>query len=359
MCRRPPMNSTNKTGDFDPSVYPELKIAGIINFYWPLVLLGVGIPGNLIVIGVSCLKHHRNNSYIHYMGALAVFDTIGLLVSGLLRWLLQNIENCKQSNESCKWGKYISITNYGCSVYIIIAMTFDRYLAVTSPMNVTRYSSISRTWKAIIGIVVVMTAFNIPFHVYSNKVTNKMTGIAICDTFASEDLLAKVYPWLSMALTAILPCVVLVALNAKIVRTLSQASRPDKLKDMGDTLHRFRSYQARQVTRMLVAVSIAFIVLTSPFYIWEVMGTFIYTENNAWSKASRLLVNKTTVMIWLSNNAVNFYIYALTGQKFRRDLKSLFCRGNRENLPRNMKNAFGMRIWKVPQKAIDHEITYM
>ncbi|CAH1776749.1 unnamed protein product [Owenia fusiformis] len=252
-------NITNGTSDFDPSVHPELKIAGAINFYGLFVLLGVGVPGNLMVIAVSTQRHNRNKSYSLYMGALAVFDIIGLLVPGLYRWILHQFS--MQSDGSCKWGKYISSTNFGCSVFIIIAMTLDRYLAVTSPMNVRRFSSVNRTRKAIIGIVISMVAFNIPFYVY----TKKIAGTVICDTFNSDALIAKVYLWLSMALTTILPFVVLVALNAKIINTLSRASRLDTLKDIGSTLRRCRSYQARQVTRMLVAVSIAFIVLTSPF----------------------------------------------------------------------------------------------
>ncbi|KAK7094783.1 uncharacterized protein [Littorina saxatilis] len=82
---------------------------------------------------------------------------------------------------------------------------------------------------------------------------------------------------------------------------------------------------SRQLTRMLVCVSIAFVVLSSP------IGIFIVVSKS-WkpsSDSSRALFSLVSVLcesLMYTNHAVNFVLYCVAGSRFRRYAANILCR---------------------------------
>ncbi|CAH1776822.1 unnamed protein product, partial [Owenia fusiformis] len=264
---------------------------------------------------------------LNLLGALAIFDTIQLAVVCFSRWVYQTFKT-QYSSVMCKWMKYVGAISYGCAVYIIVAMAFSRCFAVTLPMKAKLYLSVCRTRKLIVGIFIFMMVFNVPFKLYSNK----KIGMKICETLTSADLFANVYPWVSLTLITILPFVILIVMNLTIIYTFSKSRRRGTLNTtVGDRLRRSMSHRNKHLTRMFLAGSIAFIVLTSPFYIREAIYKVFYSENTAWGEARRLLLNRITLMLWFTNCAANVFIYGISGTKFRKDLGLLFSRVTRRS----------------------------
>ena len=78
-----------------------------------------------------------------------------------------------------------------------------------------------------------------------------------------------------------------------------------------------------QVTRILLAVSIMFLVLTMPFFFVRILYTIIDRKQNI--PVYKLTLQIAEILMY-TNSAINFYLYCLAGSKFRRDAINLFCR---------------------------------
>ncbi len=86
----------------------------------------------------------------------------------------------------------------------------------------------------------------------------------------------------------------------------------------------------RQLAVMLVAVSFAFLLLTLPQFIRYIVYTLIDNIHSAATYARYTLFYNLTNKLHMTNNAINFYVYCLTGSKFRRDfINMLGCLKNR------------------------------
>ena len=75
---------------------------------------------------------------------------------------------------------------------------------------------------------------------------------------------------------------------------------------------------------MLLLVTMLFLILLIPTYIRFIYLTFV--ERDTPSKyASSMLFFQVTYKLYTTNNGINFFLYCLSGQKFRNDLKEIIC----------------------------------
>jgi hypothetical protein len=95
--------------------------------------------------------------------------------------------------------------------------------------------------------------------------------------------------------------------------------------------------ETRSLIAMLIAASMAFIVLKTPFHI--VLAIAPYKTLSFYQESAKLAGGRLAfgITLWMqqANHAINFYLYILTGSEFRRALVSLirrlFC-GHKEQL---------------------------
>ena len=86
-----------------------------------------------------------------------------------------------------------------------------------------------------------------------------------------------------------------------------------------------RQQKTSRMTLTLVCVSVAFLVLTSPVCV-------LYLVRRAFTPAIFMDINETAKSylaeyigntLWLANNAINFYIYVMTGSRYRAAMASV------------------------------------
>ena len=85
-----------------------------------------------------------------------------------------------------------------------------------------------------------------------------------------------------------------------------------------------RSERDRQITITLVLVSSIFLILTLPQYIRLVAFHYLDIYQTPEMYAFFGFSYQLTRMMFVTNSAVNFYIYIMSAAKFRQDLKFLF-----------------------------------
>ncbi|PVD38043.1 hypothetical protein C0Q70_00653 [Pomacea canaliculata] len=106
-------------------------------------LRGVGIVGNFLCFVTLVFSSLRRTSTCIYMAAIAVLDTLILVLDFcvLLRGYLGETRFYLQSNWSCGVQYFLFYFSIHFDVLLLIAMTFDRYIAVRFPFQAQRLSS--------------------------------------------------------------------------------------------------------------------------------------------------------------------------------------------------------------------------
>ena len=133
-----------------------------------------------------------------------------------------------------------------------------------------------------------------------------------------------------MFLYSLLPFAWLFLSNSVLVLKLRRS-----VKDAGneltttDTQQASREKNANSVTLTAIVVSLVFVVLTSPMAFYNFF-TFVSpianrTDVNNNYLAFHLFLNDVFYMLLYFNYSVNFYLYCLTGERFRRELREIMC----------------------------------
>ena len=130
-----------------------------------------------------------------------------------------------------------------------------------------------------------------------------------------------------------IPLLVLLICNSLILCTLHFRNH------LRTTNERTRTSIDVKLTFLLVTVSVIFCVLTSPY--WFAILYFWYQKDYGSEKCFDIRDNKywnASFILTYSNHAVNFFLYAITGGKIRRELKSLFRFGRAERSNSHKQN---------------------
>ena len=84
------------------------------------------------------------------------------------------------------------------------------------------------------------------------------------------------------------------------------------------------SEETRRITIMLLTVSFAYLVLTTPFHVKTLVSNtsdFISTlAADPHMYNAVMTFNRVTLMMYTINFAITFYLYIISGSKFRRDV---------------------------------------
>ena len=79
-----------------------------------------------------------------------------------------------------------------------------------------------------------------------------------------------------------------------------------------------------QLTVMLLLVTILYLVLQIPTYIKTIYSTFV-TQDTPFKYVNATLSLMITHALSITSSGINFFLYCISGQKFRDDLKEMFC----------------------------------
>ena len=80
----------------------------------------------------------------------------------------------------------------------------------------------------------------------------------------------------------------------------------------------------RQITIMLLLVTFGFLILSTPGYIMVFYTNYIDVRKSAHTFAGYYLFYNVGQKTFYSNYGINFFLYVISGRKFREDLIKLF-----------------------------------
>jgi len=311
-------------------------------------------------IDTSPCCHCIDSLYRHtyrYLAVLSLTDTL-VLVVGLLRlWLDQLLGT--DLRDIAEWTcKLINVSGYtisNYSVWLIVAVTVERYVAVCFPLLAPSLCHPSRSIRVIVAVLlvpslchpsrsirVIVAVFfaQLLIHIHflwtiELRATSpgKFPVVMHCEAAENYQTLIKtIWPWVDTAIYSFLPFIIILIFNIMIIRKVFVSKR-DRIAMCQSTCGNKPSDTGTKLSVMLLCVSFTFLVTTVP--VNTILIATSLWPSTASSEANGLvergvgtkflLFRTVTELLMYINHSTNFFLYCATGNKFRHELYSLFC----------------------------------
>lgn len=292
----------------------------LIRYCLPIIIF-VGTFGNVLSFLIMVQREMRQTSTFFYLATLAVADTVVLYLSAFKTWItvLTGFELLHQNPASCKILIFLTQFCVHFSAWLIVAVTVERFLAVWFPLRATTMCSLARA--KFVTVVIAMVFFLINSHVFwTAELRTFRNGQVKCMPYAYENVACKVFPWIYLVLYSFLPVLVLLLFNTLIIVSLIK-NKP-LFQAMTKTDQQMR-YDHQKLAICLLVISFTWIITTMPRPIYPL---FMKKPKTIEEQAGTVLVRTLCFILMYVNHAVNFFIYGLTGQRFRMELRRFLCR---------------------------------
>ena len=362
----------------------------IINAVYPPLLIVVGVTCNVFVILVMRTKYFRCQPSSVFMVSGAVNDGLSLVLSMTTHWLYVTFDGIYYKNDVksiCKFLDFYGWGNCDFGILLTTAMMVERALAIKFPFKRLSCNATKKNKIIVIILLIITIAKDFHFLIGSDMVEEGRQE-RLCDVFpgsASYRMFWKqVWPWLHLSFL-IVCIIVIVVSNTVLVQEVWKAARIEKTLTLiisNNNRKRNKSFakmekQWRTMTPMLIGESFVLLILTFPFTIQlSISG---YNPEFYKSFEMGLLFSVTFYMLY-TNKCVNFFVYLVTGQMFRKELaivlkncfcgfmnSTKFCRKlvhkrsltTRGNIDNRFSCAEGktLSVWKTPDRKNDVSYT--
>ena len=217
----------------------------------------------------------------------------------------------------CTMAVNLNLTSNICSTLFILNMTFGRFYGIIMPHKGASFNTVHRVKITISICVIVSIMYNIP-HIF---ISSEQGGQCVPYGNALKAIAGQIYYWLSYVTNFVLPFVLLLIMNSFIIHTIRNRSKVNLSRSTNQG-----EGQDKQVFAILLLVTFAFLILTTPVYMFFLYTHLVDYEKTAKSFAEFQLFYSVSQKMYYTNYLINFCLYVLSGQKFRTDLKNLFWR---------------------------------
>ncbi|XP_013061283.2 alpha-1A adrenergic receptor-like [Biomphalaria glabrata] len=323
----------NKTGTwrmcYDVESSVQNKISCGIDLYLPPFLFINGVVCNILVIVVMRSKNFRSNSTSFYIVVNALIDTASILVNLPSHYIFVNfhlvLQKVVTANSICS---FFNVFGWGTSdlgILFTVAMTTDRAIAVRCPLHANKLCTTRRATCAVLGL----SAFELIklWHMFPESIIKSNSTSRFCDirrnngevTFYVEN----VFPWIHIVIL-LASYVIAIAANVIILRSIRTSKNFSvRAGSKGANKHARSSSKNHQLSLMLVLDSMALVICTLPFAIVSVlMSQFNLLPD---SQEGKNLAFASSFYLLYLNRCLNLPLYCVSGQRFRKALKSIIC----------------------------------
>ena len=309
--------------------YAIFKIMNFINVYWFPFLIPIGLVGNTLSLLVMIKPSNRKMSTCIYMAAISVNDNIMMFMC-FYDYLVAVVQIHNWYPLECKFLIIVALFALQNCTFLVVAMTVDKYIAIKWPHKAATYSTPRRAKIIVIFVYMFVFIYNIPHLFLSIIIGNQ------CLAYGISSVIARLYSWLSFNLNAIIPFTMLIYMNYVIVKSVRKSRkmfaanerRTSEDVDQGmDTRQKNLKTAENQLAVMLLLVTTLFLILLCPAY-FRFIYLMLTTRDTPFEYAKSILLFQITSKLYITNSGINFFLYCISGQKFRNDLKELLrCNG--------------------------------
>lgn len=191
-------------------------------YYIPFIIM-IGLVGNLLSCFVFLNTHLKMRSSSYYLAALASTD-FSFLFSLLLVWL-NNTVGWRVFNKDgwCECVVYVSSVCSSLSVWLIVAFTVERFIAVQYPLHRPHMCTITRA-KTIVAVLVVLAMAS---HSYSFVTAGvvEQNGHEFCELKEEYLETMRIVSIIDSIASLMAPLILIIVMNTMIMRNLLRFSK--------------------------------------------------------------------------------------------------------------------------------------
>ncbi|CAB3396822.1 unnamed protein product [Caenorhabditis bovis] len=212
----------------------------------------------------------------------------------------------------------ISIMFQSMSVWLLVSITIDRYLAVCHPFMVNTYCSRNRAIVIVIFVVIFSIAYNFvrfwEYYIDFSKATEGLEGMVQPLLRADEIFMLWYQNVLTLLSQFLLPLVVLCGLNLQVARTILRAS--EQRRELVASVKREHS-----TAKMMIMVVIVFVFCYTFSFVLNISE--IQNADLFQSEMGYLLNDINNVLV-VVNSSSTFIFYYNFSTRFRNQARSLY-----------------------------------
>ena len=288
------MNSPKLLYSFDGPVADFLKSS-------ILVVTILGLVGNTFSLITVTSKRCKKSSFTVYIGALAVVDSC-LLIIHVLDTLLIGVYNVDLGGHGtaiCKCIRYFQYVFRLISAWIIIAITIERVLATTYPH---RFKAIYTTkfGAKVVGTLTVLMLL-LCADILNRMDYSYIDQDPVCEIGYQNLTMIAIYVFTAN----ILPLIIITMGNTAIVIKVRSSRRRIAPTTSSNNTN-------RHLMVITLLISSAFVICTLPIFVALSLSSFDDTND-----MQRQAVFSVALTLYNLNFATNFYLYILSGRRFR------------------------------------------
>lgn len=345
---------TNIAIDSEYGDYFDSSFPGWIS----VLLLIVGVLGNILCLIVLSQKKMRKNSAFVYLAFLSVVDIFVLLlglgdivVIAYYRYMIRN-----QNIIICRVHSFLTYVFTHCSSLILALVSIDRAIATNLINFAKTYCKPSMAIK-IICLTLIFTIL-INFHYllflgYEKNEENSTAKIFECGSQTGtlyDKFMDPYFEWIDLILYSILPFIIMLISSYLIIRVLVRSvkrlnksgfrsksetlstkekgnsasirleSNPNGTRNQSALINQARINKTKHLSYTLITLNAIFFILISPLVI-----VLIILKGNKLTEESKILMN-SLYMLAYANHSFNFILYGFLSPPFRSSLRALFSR---------------------------------
>ncbi|KAK3095955.1 hypothetical protein FSP39_021294, partial [Pinctada imbricata] len=298
----------------------------IRQFVLPIICF-FGLFGNTLSVSTFLRNSMRDNSCSVLLATRSISDN-GFLLTLFIVWLdFVNIR-IVHLNGVCQLVLFMSYVCSFMSVWCVVFVTIENYIRICHPTKVPILCTTKIAFGSVIlGLFLSFLMYNFP--IWTAGVRSH-DGRSYCMTKERFSNVEHAVTYLDTVFTLIVPLALILFFMAMIlVSSMEARRRQSRLQtqrlSVVSELRRPVSPHSK-VTRLLFAVTVAFIILHTPSHVIRLKAIIqnIIGANYATSDTDRILQQLFLVLYYL-NYSVNIVIYLLCGQNFRNIMCDTYC----------------------------------
>ena len=358
------LNMSSTTVSYDSNVTSSSFVktfAYVLDLYLPPLIILVGSICNVLVIIVMRMKYFRQVSTSFYICLNAFVDNVSILIPFPAHWLYVNYPDVlrdtgRAADLMCKVFHFTGYFTSNLGIALTAAMTMERALAIKFPLRALHMCTVEKAKYVSLTLVVFLSIMEVHYLIQSTFVPPTITAF-MCEIRLETDFLkvyVKIWPLIQQVFVVI-AFILLIGSNVIIIRNVNNTllvSQPSMKGGPQELGMQRRSARTRQLTVMLLSDSLSIIICTLPLSLLGVIPTQFDDPY-----ASHLVYAIAFYLVYL-NRCVNFFLYCLSGERFRQALKSLLPGGRKQESRRSFTVVSATRSQEIADERTMTTDTY-
>ena len=310
------------------------RITDGLDLYFPPFLIVSGVVCNVLVVLVMRSVYFRSISTSFYMMANAVVDTFSLIGLLTVDWLNVNypstIYRGDNSHYMCKFFHFFGWVSSDAGVLLTTAMTLERGLAITFPLQSSSWCTTKRAKRVTILVFIFVSIKNVNF-LFTSDTYALNESDRLCYVYLDSENLKIfwkfVWPWihnvfLFISFVAIIISNVIIIRHIKVSDKIRKTQRSlGSSECAGGQIGPRQGSRKRQVASMLLVDSFTVIVCTLPFSIFTTLDSnMVLLAGSSGERDWKRFISSMSFYLLYVNRCVNFYLYSWSGTRFREAL---------------------------------------